>query len=314
MEAQRADPRRVAARAVGRTREEHAALERMLARRRAGQPTDPRQQHQQHEVHGQTQKVRDQLQAPHLQPQRTQELSPMNLTATSGVANEALGARNDHAGVASEHRNLLDREYPQQHRLASYEEERQREEAAVQRNESRHRGDLVRGPLPPAPAPFTADDASDSSDSSDVEEMSESLHALVYGRTAIQDHPELSPLCKAVLLLVTQIPEGRFTTYAHIHQRLLNADARYFCDIHHVGLALANSPFPNSVVPCHRVVGRVTRLARDAKPQLLDLGVHCRSIRDTYMLLMNEGVRFHDNGAPIDGPFCGFWDGLLSIV
>ncbi|KAI0841575.1 hypothetical protein F5Y06DRAFT_194064 [Hypoxylon sp. FL0890] len=268
MEMESPHPRRVAARAVGRTIEEHTALERMLARRSATRAAHSQQQQQQHDNH---RRVQTQQEQQHRQPRLPRQVPSIASTAAPAAAAAAAAAA----------------------------------------NEDDRRGTRVPSPLPSLPRPSEADNHSDSPSHLDFElAIAEyppgSPQALVLTRYAIEKHPQLSPLCKAVLVLVTQIPEGRYTTYTLLHERLLNVWG--WCTRHDIGYALAESPYANTTVPCHRVIARLSRLTSDAKPQLFSFGVHCRDIRATYLLLMEEEVKFYDNGAPVREPFNGFWD------
>ncbi|OTA89651.1 hypothetical protein M434DRAFT_398464 [Hypoxylon sp. CO27-5] len=317
MEMEPADPGRVAARAVGRTPEEHAAIEHMLARRRAKRAARS-QQYQQHDNHRQIQKQEHQQ---HAQPRRTQQVPPSTSAAAAAAVNDVPGATSGAAKLALYHLCRLKQEYHQR-RDASIEIKHELE-TAIQRIENHLLGSTrVPEQLPSMPqhsmmddSPYHSSDhhssesASDDSDS-DMDaitylEPPGSTRELVAIRTIIRTEPMLSDLSKIILLLVTQIPPGCFTTYSNIHQHLLSVWGE--CDVRQIGQVLTENPFTNYIVPCHRVVGSWGRLGPSAKPQLLDFGMHCQDIEDTYDRLRDEGVKFYDNGAPIGDPFSDFW-------
>ncbi|KAI1417642.1 hypothetical protein F5Y13DRAFT_201217 [Hypoxylon sp. FL1857] len=298
MDMEPADRRRVAKRAVGRTPEEHAALELMLTRRRLERTTsyEHRQHHNdQHRIH-----KRQPPQA--LRQQRTQQASSSASSASTTVIKEEPGLSDDRVRVPAAHRpDTPGEEYVRQ-RFNNLDV-REHEEAEIQpEHYDRHHI-----PCPQSFLPMDMDFELDEDEEMDPEEAAESYEAsdrsqnLVAARLFIR-HSNLSNLCKVILLLVTQVPEGCFTTYSDIHQHLL--DVWGLCSLRQIGQCLAKNKWDPELVPTHRVIAQWGGMGYLRAPS--NFGVHCQDIDDTYSRLRLEGVKFNDRGSPIGIPFWSF--------
>ncbi|KAI1417641.1 hypothetical protein F5Y13DRAFT_151501 [Hypoxylon sp. FL1857] len=132
----------------------------------------------------------------------------------------------------------------------------------------------------------------------DKYEATEPQAELTETRRQIRAEPGLSHQCKIVLILVTQIPRGRWTTYATIHVHLL--EMGYFCLEGQIGDVLAENTL-GGAVPCHRVIAKCGFLGRP-----MDLGRHCGNHEEVVELLSEEGVKFRADGSLTDDAFRDF--------
>lgn len=122
-------------------------------------------------------------------------------------------------------------------------------------------------------------------------------------RALIRSHPQLTKNAKTVLLLVTQIPRGRWTDYETLQEHINESKTRLelnFLSKSGIGMArcLEECPFANADVPCHRVIGERCFDGRG----FAWLGSH----RHNAGLLQDEGVRFDGALNPYGRPFDDF--------
>ena len=105
---------------------------------------------------------------------------------------------------------------------------------------------------------------------------------------------DLTPFRKKVLLLLTQVPPSRYTTYAAMSTFLASSPRA-------VGNAMRNNPFAPTV-PCHRVLaanGGIGGFGGDWGPG----GKHAK---EKIRLLRDEGVRFDGRGKVVGRVFTEF--------
>lgn len=115
----------------------------------------------------------------------------------------------------------------------------------------------------------------------------------------INSSSDLTPFRKQILALLTQVPEGRYTTYQaladHISSTSHKSSARA------VGSAMRNNPFA-PVVPCHRVLASDGTIGGFGG-EWGEGGQHASEKRS---LLREEGVKFDGRGRAVGEPFRGF--------
>lgn len=101
---------------------------------------------------------------------------------------------------------------------------------------------------------------------------------------------------KKVWTLLCQIPHGSFSTYGLLAKYLKSSPRA-------VGNALSHNPF-SPEVPCHRVVATNRGLGgfRGSRPHS-GIGV---TLDEKRQLLVEEGVRFDEEGKVIGTPFSNF--------
>ncbi|MCJ1380338.1 hypothetical protein MMC17_003441 [Xylographa soralifera] len=107
----------------------------------------------------------------------------------------------------------------------------------------------------------------------------------------------LSPFRMRVLLALTQVPPGKYTTYAALADFLGSAPRA-------VGNAMRNNPFAPAV-PCHRVLaadGGIGGFGGEWGGK----GGEGERIRKKRELLRSEGVRFDGRGRVVGGVWRGF--------
>ncbi|KAI0011776.1 hypothetical protein F4779DRAFT_156944 [Xylariaceae sp. FL0662B] len=240
MEIPPADPRRVAARALGRTPQEHVALEHELARRRAERAYE------------------------RPIPQRT----PRGIERRRQRQPRTHVHR--HGGVGPS-------------RVAEPEPQVQDDPGVLFRR--------YFDPSPERNAEAAAYEA--------AYEAAERDPELVATRAAIRSQPGLSDLCKTILLLTTQIPPGRWTTYCALRDHIRDTDHCPY-PVLSVGTYLNQNPLGRAV-PTHRVVGQFGRFGRP-----FQWGVHCDDPEETADLLAAEGVGFKIDGNPKGSAFREF--------
>ncbi|KAI2630668.1 hypothetical protein GGR54DRAFT_163590 [Hypoxylon sp. NC1633] len=117
-------------------------------------------------------------------------------------------------------------------------------------------------------------------------------------RALIRTHPSLSQLHKSILLLATQIPRGTWTTSEALRAHLLNLTAPSLSELETV---LALNPLGDAV-PCHRVI---RRLGGDG----VEPASCCwrgRANAHALSLLRDEGVRYDFEGRLRGVAFQGF--------
>ncbi|KAI0131740.1 hypothetical protein F4776DRAFT_627692 [Hypoxylon sp. NC0597] len=266
MEVPPADPQRVAARAVGRTPEEHAALEQALAKRRA-QRAAQRQQRQR--INKRT-KRRPKSPEP-------EESSNENRVVTIAKPEPALEELKLDVS-----RWLDDIPGELEQPMTADEYERQALFHLIIRNSDP--GPPSR-PLAPCLAYMPVSDEA----WADRYEASETDAVLVKARRQIRAEPGLSDLCKIVLLLTTQIPFRSWTTYKAIQDHLIMI--RRGCPIYEIGQFLAQNPVGDAV-PCHRVIASAGGFG---KP--MDLGWHYDNREEMLELLLEEGMEIKSDGS-----------------
>ncbi|CAJ2510022.1 Uu.00g059220.m01.CDS01 [Anthostomella pinea] len=133
----------------------------------------------------------------------------------------------------------------------------------------------------------------------DAYEAAEPDAALVEVRAALRAHLGLSDLARLVLLLTTQVPAGRFTTYRAMQEHV--SEVRFgLCAVRQIGHCLRKNPLGDRV-PGHRVVGQYGMFSRP-----LEWGMHCRDVEETVRRLGEEGVRFKADGNPKGSAFREF--------
>ncbi|MCJ1316570.1 hypothetical protein MMC15_001891 [Xylographa vitiligo] len=141
---------------------------------------------------------------------------------------------------------------------------------------------------PPPAAPLTA--RSPSPSSSPAADDCQDVRALIASSA-------LSPFRQRVLLALTQVPPGRYTTYAALAGFLGSAPRA-------VGNAMRNNPFAPAV-PCHRVLaadGGIGGFGGEWGGR----GSEGERIRKKRALLRGEGVRFDGRGRVVGGVWKGF--------
>lgn len=118
-------------------------------------------------------------------------------------------------------------------------------------------------------------------------------------RAELDDHhPPLSNFAKRTMLLVAQVPPGRYTTYialAEFYREKWGMMSRTAFG----GALRKNEWWP--LVPDHRVVASNGGVGRGS-----DYGNHGASAEDRVEMLREEGVRFDINGKLLGGSFSGF--------
>jgi len=105
---------------------------------------------------------------------------------------------------------------------------------------------------------------------------------------------DLTPYRKKVLLLLTQVPPSRYTTYAAMSTFLKSSPRA-------VGNAMRNNPFAPAV-PCHRVLAANGGIGGFGG----DWGAEGRHAKEKIRLLREEGVRFDGKGKVVGRPFTEF--------
>ena len=120
-------------------------------------------------------------------------------------------------------------------------------------------------------------------------------------RDRIASDKSLTPFCKRVLAMLTQVPRGRYTTYKALADSISTASSSGPSSARAVGSAMRNNPFAPEV-PCHRV------LAADGKIGGFggDWGDNGRFVGEKRRLLREEGVQFDGRGRVIGLPFVDF--------
>ncbi|KAL9082830.1 MAG: hypothetical protein Q9159_006161 [Coniocarpon cinnabarinum] len=124
-------------------------------------------------------------------------------------------------------------------------------------------------------------------------------------RAQINSHRSLTPFRRRTLILLTQVPRGRYTTY----QALANGIAKTSPNItggkkssaRAVGSAMRNNPFAPQV-PCHRCLASDGRLGGFG-------GVwddESENAKKKRRMLRAEGLRFDGKGKVVGSPFTGF--------
>ncbi|KAI0841574.1 hypothetical protein F5Y06DRAFT_194063 [Hypoxylon sp. FL0890] len=273
MEVPPADPRRVAARAVGRTPEEHAALERALARRRARRAARSQQQ-------GGTPKRRQESPA----PAAGQSINETRITTTAKPQ------------LTPEERQL--NAFKRLFAIPWFKDavlvaERERL-ASIRRAENRRRGIWDPEPIPrllqgwirrlPVPPRSYYENLADEY------EAHEQDPGLVETRARIRAETGLSEIWRIVLLLVTQIPWGRWTTYPAIHEHLRETGCQ--CPAYQICQALCKNPLGDAV-PYHRVLASAGGFGRP-----MNVGYHCEDEEEMCELLLQEGMELRADGSP----------------
>ncbi|KAI1323468.1 hypothetical protein F5Y16DRAFT_343782 [Xylariaceae sp. FL0255] len=120
----------------------------------------------------------------------------------------------------------------------------------------------------------------------DEYECRETNQELIDVRAAIRERTDLSELCRIVLLLVTQIPRGQFSTYRAIQEHV--STVLRVCPVRQIGQVLRKNPFPfvqGGSVPCHRVIDRSGPFGQNISP-----GFHAEDPETSRDLLADEGV------------------------
>ena len=135
--------------------------------------------------------------------------------------------------------------------------------------------------------------------------------ALEEARYKISTHPKLTPYCKRVLTLLTQVPKGQYTTYKALanasanlalsHDEEPKIGAKSVGCARAIGSAMRNNPFA-PVVPCHRVVAADGQIGGFKG----DWGEEGRFVSEKKRLLREEGVRFDGHGRVVGCPFINF--------
>ncbi|KAI9872967.1 MAG: methylated-DNA--protein-cysteine methyltransferase [Pleopsidium flavum] len=105
---------------------------------------------------------------------------------------------------------------------------------------------------------------------------------------------DLTAYRKKVLLLLTQVPPGRYTTYAALSS-FLHSSPRA------VGNAMRNNPFAPTV-PCHRVLAANGGIGGFGG----DWGAEGKHAKEKTRLLREEGVKFDGKGKVVGQPFSKF--------
>lgn len=128
----------------------------------------------------------------------------------------------------------------------------------------------------------------------------------------IRRAPALTPFRKHVLLLLTQVPRGRFTTYKALAAAAAAHSSKSASSARAVGSAMRNNPFAPTV-PCHRVLaadgkiggfkGEWTGRSGGAKGIAAEEG---EFVTEKRALLKSEGVKFDGAGRVIGTPFVDF--------
>lgn len=112
------------------------------------------------------------------------------------------------------------------------------------------------------------------------------------------NHPPLSTFAKRTMLLVAQVPPGRYTTYIALadfyHEKWGMMSRKAFG-----GALKKNEWWP--LVPDHRVVA-----SNGGVGSGVDYGVHGASVEDKVEILREEGMRFDRNGKLLGGKFSDF--------
>ncbi|KAI4866368.1 hypothetical protein F4820DRAFT_250543 [Hypoxylon rubiginosum] len=133
---------------------------------------------------------------------------------------------------------------------------------------------------------------------------------MVETRRLLREHRGLSTNDMTVLLLVTQIPRGRWTDFRTLQEHIHRTKTRPELSClgsgasgrggRRIANCLARNPFGNDRVPCHRVVE--TRYPDG----VVRLGAHARD--GDFDLLTAEGARFDvdDWDEPLSMPFRDF--------
>ncbi|KAI1263975.1 hypothetical protein F5Y18DRAFT_92849 [Xylariaceae sp. FL1019] len=275
---------RVALRAVGRTPEEHAALEAALARRRARRVTrhSPpiRSQNQPHRGPPGLYIAAEHLHSPTPSPPL---LSRANAQTT----------RPNRSGKTVNH----SREF-----LQIMQETEKYRKKSLRRDPSpkyRHYRDID--------SPDDYDDEQrrlwwpdsmpDFIEEGEKYERAETNQELIDVRAAIRERTDLSMLCRRVLLLVTQIPEGQFTTYRAIQEHLCEVEG--IRSVTQVRQVLRKNPFPSihgGAVPCHRVIDRSGPFDHD-----MAIGLHSQDPGSCERLLFSEGTSINPRASTFRG-------------
>lgn len=110
----------------------------------------------------------------------------------------------------------------------------------------------------------------------------------------ITTSPDLTPFRKKVLLLLTQVPPSRYTTYAAMSTFLKSSPRA-------IGNAMRNNPFAPTV-PCHRVLAANGGIGGFGG----DWGAEGKHAKEKIRLLREEGVRFDGRGKVVGRAFTGF--------
>ncbi len=137
--------------------------------------------------------------------------------------------------------------------------------------------------LPSIPA--TTKDANPQQQHADIDETISHL---------IATSTDLTPFRKKVLLLLTQVPPGHYTTYAAL-STFLHSSPRA------VGNAMRNNPFAPTV-PCHRVLAANGGIGGFGG----EWGEEGKHAKEKIRLLRGEGVRFDGKGRVVGRVFTGF--------
>ncbi|KAK7704753.1 hypothetical protein SLS57_010377 [Botryosphaeria dothidea] len=122
---------------------------------------------------------------------------------------------------------------------------------------------------------------------------------LLEARETIFSSKDLTPFRRFVLILLTYIPRGRYSTYG--------AMSSYITTQHHkssaraIGNAMRNNPFAPTV-PCHRVLAHDGRIGGFGG----DWGEQGRHAAEMKRLLAEEGVKFDSGGKAAGGPYTDF--------
>ena len=110
--------------------------------------------------------------------------------------------------------------------------------------------------------------------------------------------PTLSILATRVLLLVAQVPPGRYTTYValtdHYRQRWGMTSRK------NIGSVLKRPQWWD-IIPVHRVILKQVWVGGS-----LEWGNHGQPLRERIEMLEDEGVRFDVEGKPLGSTFTNF--------
>ncbi|KAF2090128.1 DNA binding methylated-DNA--cysteine S-methyltransferase, partial [Saccharata proteae CBS 121410] len=111
--------------------------------------------------------------------------------------------------------------------------------------------------------------------------------------------PDLTPFRKFVLILLTYIPRGRYSTYGAMSSYISRNHQK--CSARAIGNAMRNNPYA-PIVPCHRV------LAHDGKIGGFggEWGEQGKHAAEKKRLLAEEGVAFSSTGKAVGKPFENF--------
>ena len=135
----------------------------------------------------------------------------------------------------------------------------------------------------------------------ELDEVNEEPMSVTSAIGHVSDSTNLTDSCKRILLLLPQIPYGRYTTYKtlqeHIHATWHMTSVRI------IQLSIQKNRYPG-IIPCHRVVAGNGGIGRGT-----EWGDHGFEVGERREMLREEGVRFDKNGRLL-GP--GFFEFVSS--